>query len=183
MTHPAMRRLPLLALPFLLALAACRPSETTDEPPESIQETPLEAAVTTDSLAGTYRLWQVDEAPLPGAVGYVDECAVELTEGHLDLKADATYTLDVLARAVCDPDEEAGAEMVDRAMSEGPYTVEGFEVRFGPDVTRIHEEDAEGEDEPDLFNTAAFAGTGALRDTVLTVRLTDDLTTLTFVRE
>lgn len=172
----------LLLSPLLVLLTACRPSETTDAPPESVQETPLEAAVTADSVAGTYRLWQVDEAPLPGAVGYVDECAVQLTEGKLDLKADATYTLDVLARAVCDPDDESGAEMVDRAMSEGPYTLEGFEVRFGPDVTRVHEE-AGGEGEPDLFDTAAFAGEGTLRDTLLTVRLTDDLTTLTFVKE
>lgn len=172
-----------LLLLFPLLLAACRPSENTDEPPESVQETPLEAAVTSDDVAGTYRLWQVDEAPLPGAVGYVDECAVQLTEGTLDLKGDATYTLDVLARAVCDPDAEAGAMDVDRAIVEGSYTLEGFEVRFGEEVTHVDEDgDDEAEDE-DLFNTDAFAGEGTVRDSLLTVRLTDDLTTLTFVKD
>lgn len=179
-----MPRLLLLALLPLLVLAACRTGESTDEPPEAAQETPAEAAATTDDVAGTYRLVEVDDAPLPGAVGYVDECAVELTEGRLDLKGDATYALDVLARAVCDPDESAEAQMHDRAMSEGPYTVEGAELRFGPEVTRVDEDGADeaGEGE-DLFNTAAFAGRGSVRDTLLTVYLTDDLTTLTFVRE
>lgn len=165
------------ALPVLLFLAACGGA---DEPPDPAQDAPAEPAATMDSVAGTYRLWQVDDAPLPGAVGSVDECAVELTEGRLRLNPNATYKLDVLARAVCDPDEEAGAAMVDRALSEGPYTVSGSEIRFGSEVTRIYDE--EDEPEPDLFNTAAFAGEGTLSDTLLIVHLTDDLTTLTFVK-
>lgn len=165
------------ALPVLLLLAACG---GTDEPPApAVQDAP-EPVVTADAAAGAYHLWQIDDAPLPGAVGYVDECAVELTEGRLRLSPDGTYELDVLARAVCDPDEEAGAAMVDRAMSEGPYAVSGSGIRFGSEVTRIYDEEAERE--PDLFNTAAFAGEATLRDTLLTVPLTDGLTTLTFVK-
>lgn len=164
------------ALPVLLLLAACGGAE---EPPAPAQDTP-EPVATADAVAGTYHLWQIDDAPLPGAVGYVDECAVELTEGRLRLAPDGTYELDVLARAVCDPDEEAGAAMVDRAMSEGPYAVAGSGLRFGAEVTRIYDEEAERE--PDLFNTAAFAGEATLRDTLLTVPLTDGLTTLTFVK-
>ena len=174
--------LSLLVLLPLLVLAACRTDESTDEPPETVQETPTEAAATADDVAGTYRLLEVDDAPLPGAVGYVDECAVQLTEGRLELKGDATYALDVLARAVCDPDADADAQMLDRAMSEGPYTVEGAELRFGPEVTRVEEDGAE-EGEEDLFDTATFAGRGSVRDTLLSVVLSDDVTTLTFVRE
>lgn len=180
------RRLRLAALLPLLALAACRPSEPTDEPPESVQETPLEAAAVADSVAGTYRLHAVNGEPLPGAVGQEDECEVQLSEGRLTLGTDALYSLDVLARAVCGSDEDEEAQMVDRALGEGPFVVEGFEVRFGPEVTRVDEDEddaAVATEADDLFDTATFAGIGTIRDTLLTVRLSDDFTTLTFAKE
>jgi hypothetical protein len=193
----------VLLLPLLLA--ACRPDEPTQEPPESAQESPQEAAVSTEAVAGTYALVAVNDEPLPGAVGAMDECEVQLAEGTLDLSADAEYALDLLARAVCDDEEDDLAQLMDRATSEGPYTVEGFEVRFGPAVTdpdpeafedRVSEElteddledareDAldEVEEGPELYDAEAFAGRGTLRDSLLTVRLDDGLTTLSFVKE
>jgi hypothetical protein len=126
---------------------------------------------------------------------------VQLSEGHLTLDADATYDLDVLARAVCDAEEDAEAQLMDRATSEGVYTVEGFELRFGPAVTPVEEgayedrlseelveddleeatEDADAT--PELYDAGQFAGLGVLRDSLLTVRLDDELTTLSFVKE
>ena len=170
----------------LLALAACRTDESTQEPPESVQESPEEAAVSTEAVAGTYRLVDVNGEPLPGGVGMVDECEVQLSEGRIDLGADARYRLDLLARAACDDEEDEEVQLMDRATSEGPYTVEGFEVRFGPAVTRVTEEEAEAEGEaamPALYDASAFAGWGTLRDSLLTVRLEDGLTTLSFVKE
>ena len=55
-----MTRFAFALLPALL-LAACG----TEEPPETVQETPLEAAAVPDSVAGTYALYAVDGAPLP----------------------------------------------------------------------------------------------------------------------
>ena len=190
-----------LALVLTLALAACRPEEPTQEPPESVQETPAEAAVSTEAVAGTYRLVAVNETPLPARASAVDECEVQLSEGRLTLTADAAYDLDVLARAVCDAEEDAEAQLMDRAMSEGVYTVQGFELRFGPAVTPVEEgafedrlseevieddleeatEDADAT--PELYDAGQFAGTGVLRDSLLTVRLDDELTTLSFVKE
>lgn len=189
----------------LLALAACRPDESTQEPPESVQESPDEAAVSTEAVAGTYRLVAVNDEPLPGGVGMVDECEVQLSEGAIELTADADYHLDLLARAVCDEEEAEEAQLMDRATSEGPYTVEGFEVRFGPAVTRANEEawedraaeeltESEREEEmeeamagepatPELYDASTFAGRGTLRDSLLTVRLEDGLTTLSFMKE
>ena len=193
-----------LALLLTLSLAACRPDESTQEPPESVQETPAEAAVSTEAVAGTYRLIAVNENPLPGRAGAVDECEVQLSEGRLTLDADATYDLDLLARAVCDEEEDEEAQMMDRATSEGVYTVEGFELRFGPSVTEAEPEEYEesargnsvggsaaeelaGEEilprEPELYDAEQFAGLGVLRDSLLTVRLDDDLTTFSFVKE
>lgn len=188
-----------LVLILSLPLAACRPDESTQEPPESVQETPEEMAVTTDEVAGTYRLVAVNEEPLPSRVGAVDECEVQLTEGRLQLGADANYALDVLARAVCDAEEDAEAQLMDRATSEGPYTVQGFEVRFGLAVTPVNEGAYEDrlseevvEDDPqateeleahELYDATQFTGVGALRDSLLTVRLEDGLTTLSFVKE
>ncbi len=194
---PLMLRLPLF-LVLLLALAAC--SAGTEEPPESVQESPIEAAVVPEAVVGTYRLVAINDEPLPHGVGTADECEVQLSKGTLLLGADALYDLDVLARAVCGEDGEA--QRIDRATSEGPFTVEGFEVRFNRAVTeadpeawedRASEELAESEmeddleddleeEEPDLYDAALFAGRGTLRDTTLTVRV-DDLTTFTFVRE
>ncbi len=170
----------------LLALAACRTDESTQAPPESVQEAPEEAAASTEAVAGADHLAAVDDEPLPGGVGMVDECEVQLSEGRIDLGADARYRLDLLARAVCDDEEDEEAQLMDRATSEGPYTVEGFEVRFGAAVTRGAEEEAEGEGEaamPPLYDASAFAGRGTLRDSLLTVRLDDGLTTLSFVKE
>ena len=197
------RLLVVLMLPLLLG--ACRPDEPTREPPDSVQESPDEAAVSTESVAGTYALVAVNDEPLPGAVSTADGCEVQLAEGTLDLGADAEYALDVLARAVCDPEEDEEAQLMDRATSEGPYTVEGFEVRFGSAVTdadleawedRLSEEyteddveeateDVVGEDveTPELYDATTFAGMGVLRDSLLTVRLEDGLTTLSFVKE
>ncbi len=191
-----------LALVLTLTLAACRPDEPTQEPPESVQETPAEAAVSTEAVAGTYRLVGINENPLPGRVGAMDECEVQLSEGRLTLDADATYDLDVLARAVCDAEEDAEAQLMDRATSEGVYTVQGFELRFGPAVTPVNEEDFEDrlseeviEDDideameeadatPELYDAEEqFAGVGVLRDSLLTVRLDDQATTLSFVKE
>jgi hypothetical protein len=188
-----------------LLIAACRPDESTQEPPDSVQESAAEAAVSTDAVAGTYALVAVNDEPLPGAVAGADGvaagCEVQLAGGTLDLGADAEYALDVLARAACDDER---AELMDRATSEGPYTVEGFELRFGTAVTdadyaawedRVSEElveddledareDALGEDAAEeLYDAGAFAGRGTLRDSLLTVRLDDGLTTLSFVKE
>lgn len=207
----------LLALVLILPvlLAACRPEESTQEPPESVQETPEEAAVSTESVAGTYRLVAVNEEPLPGGVGTMDECAVALADGVLDLGADADYTLGLLAFADCGDDDPA--PLTERAVAGGPYTVEGFEVRFGRSVTdaapaafedRLSEElvggsaaeqltgedvdegEMEGEVEPmeddampALFDLSNFAATGVLRDSLLTVRFDEGLTTLSFVKE
>jgi hypothetical protein len=190
-----------LALALTLSLAACGTDESTQEPPESVQETPTEAAVSTEAVAGTYRLVAVNEEPLPARAGAVDECEVQLSEGSLTLTADAEYDLDVLARAVCDAEEDEEAQMMDRATSEGVYTVQGFELRFGPAVTPVEEgayedrlaeelveddleeamEDADAT--PELYDAGQFAGTGVLRDSLLTVRLDDELTTLSFVKE
>ncbi len=179
-----------LSLALLLPLtAACGPG--TEEPPESVQETPMEAAVVPDDVVGTYRLVGVNGEPLPRGVGSVDECEVQLSRGTILLGADARYTLDVLARAVCDADEEA--QRLDRSTSEGPFTVEGFDIRFNSAVTEVveDEESEMGEDElledeemeePDLFDASLFAGTGTLRDSTLTI-LVDELTTFTFARE
>ncbi|MEM1041140.1 MAG: hypothetical protein AAGI91_00780 [Bacteroidota bacterium] len=186
-----MRTAALLLLPVLLA--ACRPVEGTQEPPESVQESPAEAAVVPDDVVGTYRLVAVNEEALPGGVGAVDECEVQLSRGTITLRADARYELDVLARAVCDPDEPEDAQMVDRATSEGPFTVEGSDIRFNSAVTEIieDEENEMGEDEmlddeepeePDLFDASLFAGTGSVSTSTLTI-LVDGLTTLTFERE
>lgn len=203
----------LLILPLLLG--ACRPEESTSEPPESVQETPEEAAVSTEAVAGTYRLVAVNEDPLPGGVGTMDECAVVLAEGTLALGADADYVLDMLAVADCGDDDPA--PLTERTVAEGPYTVEGFEVRFGSAVTdadpaayedRVSEEmvggsaaeqlaggevdegEMEGEVEtmeegamPALFDVSDFAATGTLRDSLLTLRLDETLTTLSFVKE
>lgn len=203
----------LLILPLLLG--ACRPEESTQEPPESVQETPEEAAVSTEAVAGTYRLVAVNEDPLPGGVGTMDECAVVLTEGMLALGAEADYVFDVLAATDCGDDDPA--PLTERAVSEGPYTVEGFEVRFGSAVTeadpaafedRLSEEavggsaaeqlageevdEGEMNDEgeimeesamPALFDVSDFAATGVLRDSLLTIRLDESLTTLSFVKE
>lgn len=192
----------VLMLPLLLT--ACGADEPTQEPPESVQESPEEAAVSTEAVAGTYALVAVNEQPLPGAVGTMDECEVQLSEGTLELSADAEYALDLLARAVCDAEEDEEAQLMDRATSEGPYTVEGFEVRFGPAVTdadpeawedraseELTEDDIEDEVEeevedvetPELYDASQFAGMGTLRDSLLTVRLDDGLTTLSFVKE
>lgn len=202
-----------LILPLLLG--ACRPEESTSEPPESVQETPEEAAVSTEAVAGAYRLVAVNEDPLPGGVGTMDECAVVLTEGTLALGADADYVLDVVAAADCGDDDPA--PLTERAVAEGPYTVEGFEVRFGAAVTdadlaayedRVSEEmvgesageqlageevdegEMDGEAEameegtmPALFDVSDFAATGTLRDSLLTLRLDETLTTLSFVKE
>jgi hypothetical protein len=203
----------LLILPLLLG--ACRPEEGTQEPPESVQETPEEAAVSTEAVAGSYRLVAVNDESLPGGVGTMDECAVALADGVLDLDADADYTLGLLAFADCGDDDPA--PLTERSVVEGPYTVEGFEVRFGAAVTdadpaafedRLSEElvggsaaeqltgeevdegEMEGEDEtveegamPALFDISEFAATGVLRDSLLTVRLDEGLTTLSFVKE
>jgi hypothetical protein len=203
----------LLMLPLLLA--ACRPEEGTQEPPESVQETPEQAAVTTEAVAGTYRLVAVNDDPLPGGFGTVDECAVVLTGGLLDLGADADYVLGLLAAADCGDDDPM--PLTERAVAGGPYTVEGFEVRFGRSVTdaapaafedRLSEElvggsaaeqlmggevdegTMEGEDEPmdddampALFDLSAFAARGVLRDSLLTLRFDEGLTTLAFVKE
>lgn len=187
------------ALLLTFALAACGTDESTQEPPASVQETPAEGAVSTEAVAGTYRLVAINENPLPSRVGQMDECEVQLSEGRLKLDADAKYKLDVLARAVCDPEEDEEAQMMDRATSEGPYTVEGFELRFNTAVTvmdeteddgaeeavedAIDETDAEANETPELYDAEQFAGVGTLRDTLLTVRLPDDLTTLSFVKE
>lgn len=201
----------LLVLPVLLA--ACRPSESTQEPPESVQETPEEAAVSTESVAGTYRLVAVNDEPLPGGVGTMDECAVVLNGGLLDLGADADYVLGLLAAADCGDDDPM--PLTERAVAAGPYTVEGFEVRFGRAVTdaapaafedRLSEELVGGsaaeqlaggevdamdvEDDvmaddamPPLFDVSDFAARGVLRDSLLTVRLDEGLTTLSFVKQ
>ena len=203
----------LLILPLLLG--ACRPEEGTQEPPESVQETPEEAAVSTEAVAGSYRLVAVNDEPLPGGVGTMDECEVVLTEGALALGAEADYVLDVVATADCGDDDPA--PLAERSVAEGPYTVEGFEVRFGAAVTdadpaafedRLSEEgvggsaaeqlvgeevdegEMEGEDEtmeegtmPALFDLSDFAATGVLRDSLLTVRLDESLTTLSFTKE
>lgn len=145
-----------------------------------------------DSVLGTYRLIAVDDEPLPGGVGMVDECEVQLSRGSITLRDDARYKLDVLARAMCDEDEPEEAQMMDRATSEGPFTVDSVAIRF---ISAIEEADSmadepeteegmedEEMEEPDLFDAALFSGTGTLRDTMLTVRL-DDVTTLTFARE
>ncbi len=174
----------LLLLP-LLALAAC--GRGTEDPPESVHESPVEAAVVPKEVVGTYRLVAVNDEPLPHGVGMADECEVQLSRGTLMLGADALYDLDVLARAVCG-DGEDDAYTMDRASSEGPFTVEGFEVRFNQAVTRVDEEEGFDDDQeedvpmPDLYDASAFAGTGTLRDGTLTVRV-DDLTTFTFERE
>ncbi len=205
-----MTRFALCLLP-LLALAACGPD--TDAPP-AVKEIPLDEDAVPDSVAGTYTLYAVNEAPLPGRVGERDGCEVDLTEGTIKLGTDALYTLDVLSRTVCE-DENDEANMIDRATSEGPFVmgrfeadslaarVDSLEIRFSREITRDEEPEeadgtaaddpaaddpdavAEAEDEaqPDLFDAAAFEGTGVLRDTLLTVRLADDATTLTFVKE
>ena len=179
-----MTRLSFALLP-LLVLAAC------GDAPEP-QETPLETDAVDDAFVGTYALYAVDDKPLPGNVGQENGCQVQLSDGNLKLSDDAFYKLDVLARTVCE-DENDEANTIDRTTSEGPFVVEGSEIRFSKEVvddTEVEEEGAETdeaepeeEEVPDLFNADAFAGTGVLRDTLLTVQLTDDLTTLTFVKE
>lgn len=187
-----MRCLPCLALVLTLALAACGTDTPTQEPPDSAQDS---LAASADAVTGTYRLHAINETPLPGRIGSVDECEVQLSEGRLTLDADASYKLDVLARAVCDEEEDEEAQMMDRATGEGPYTVQGFELRFSPapvasddevDPSAALDEDAMDEaadGTPELYNAKQFAGTGTLRDTLLTVRLADDATTLSFVKE
>ena len=197
-----MTRTALCLLP-LLVLAACGP----DEAPAPVPVVVDEAAVP-DSIVGLYNLYAVDEAPLPGRVGERDGCQVDLTEGTITLGTNAFYTLDVLSRTVCE-DENDEANRIDRATSEGPFVLEAagvdtLSLRFSREVAEAEETEAasddgaadgeasgeasdeaeaEAEKEPDLFDAAAFAGTGVLRDTLLTIRLADDATTLTFVRD
>ncbi len=186
---------PTLLLLSLLSFAACGPS--TEEPPAPVPASAHEAA---DAVAGAYRLVSVNEVPLPSRIGMVDECEVQLTKGTLTLDAAAGYNLDVLARAVCDEEEDSEAQIMDRATSRGPYTVQGFEIRFSPALVEAEgveegqtseelaedmlEEDLEESVEtPELYDATQFAGVGTIRDSLLTVRLADDLTTLSFVRK
>lgn len=183
-----MRRALFVVLPFLL-LIACGPGP--EAPADSDQETPGDVTAVPDSVVGTYRLVAVDDEPLPGGVGMVDECEVQLSRGTITLGDDARYTLDVLARALCDADEPEEAQIVDRATSEGPFTVDSVEIRFisalmeaesAADTPDDEGEEDEEMEEPDLYDAALFSGTGTLRDTTLTVRI-DEATTLTFTRE
>lgn len=191
----------VLILPLLLA--ACRPEESTQEPPESVQETPEEAAVTTEAVTGTYRLVAVNEEALPSGVGMMDECEVVLTGGLLDLGADADYTLGLLSAADCGDDDPA--PLTERVIAAGPYTVEGFEIRFGDAVTdaapaefedrlseeavggsaaeQLMDEDIEEDAMPALFDIEGFSASGVLRDSLLTIRLPEDLTTLSFEKQ
>lgn len=178
-----MNRLVSLALVPLL-LAACRPSEQTEPPPETVQESPAEAAATAPDVVGTYRLAAVGDEPLPALAGQVDECALMLTGGTLRLGADARFDLALETRADCGDDElDPPAE---RVTHEGPYAVAGFDIRFGEETTRAGQpgdpESADATDET-LLSAERFAGDGSIRDSVITLRTSDDLTTFTFVRE
>ena len=196
-------RLALSALALLLLFSACRSDDSAQEPTEGAQEAPIEAAAVAEEMVGTWTLTAVNDEPLPGTVGSDEGCAVQLSEGTIELGVDALYELDVLARATCGDDE---AERMDRATAVGPFRVQGFELFFNDEVTRadhtawqdrvteeiiereeeeLEEEAEEGaaEDTPDLYDTESFVGTGVVRDTLLTVRLSDDLTTLTFVKD
>ena len=184
-----------LILILTLALAACGADTATPESPDAAQEALAEAGA--ESVAGTYRLLAINEKPLPSRIGAVDECEVQLSEGRLTLDADATYELDVLARAVCDEEEDEEAQLMDRATGKGPFTVQGSELRFSPAPVETEDEednDASAEQQaedamdeadamPELYDAKQFAGMGMIRDTLLTIRLADDATTLSFVKE
>ncbi len=194
-----MRRL-LVLLPLLL-LAACRPAEGTEDPPLSAVETPAEAAQGSADVAGTYRLVGLDDNVLPALVGQMDECAVMLGEGTLTLDAEGAYRLALLAMAVCGDDEEPAD--TERVLKQGPYTLEGADIRFGDMVTEIGgdgltaDEDADPintenelltpdsdamDDEPELFSPERFSGDGTVRGDEVSITL-DDLSTLRFVRQ
>lgn len=143
-----------------------------------------EAAVTSADVAGTFPLTHINRAYLPADYVFADGCMIRITDGELELTADATYTIALQTETVCG-DESAGTAEVRR---EGLYRLLGHELRFGdrmlPHNPDLAPETAAGDEELGnlIFPDGRFAAQGTVRYDRVTVTISD-FHTFVFARD
>lgn len=121
------------------------------------------------SVAGAYKLAQVDSTELPVLVKEDASCREEVTEATLTLAADNTWKFEAKVRATC------GTEVTEKTETEdGKYTVTAAGIDFEPD-----EEVEEVDEDPDEFEIDDLA-TGTIKENVLTVKLDEETKVLVF---
>jgi hypothetical protein len=123
------------------------------------------------TLAGVYKLAQVDNADLPFAVGEVNGCKREVTAANLTLTADSKWRIEATVRQTCGETVETKTEA-----EEGRFTAQGEAIDLDPD-----NEKAEEDKDPTSIKFVELAD-ATLKDNVLTVRLEEDKNILTFKR-
>lgn len=121
------------------------------------------------SVAGTYKLAQVDTTNLPVVIKEETDCRQEVTEGTLTLNADQTWKFDAKVRNTC------GTEVTESTATEdGKFTITEAGINFDPD----DDVDATDED-PDELEIDDLA-IGTLKDNELRITLDEETKVLVF---
>lgn len=179
------------AVLFLLAaaglLAACRPPEPRQPPPEVELARYEEAARGSEAIAGTYRLAEVDRHYLPVGMGMDGGCVIVASAGSLTLTADGRYELRLETFSECDG-ERRDHPPADVVVKEGLYSLSGAHLRFGDKILIAHDapapETTTGPEElvAAIFPDGRFAARGTYRAGRITTTMRD-LRTLSFIGE